>query len=68
MSYLVSDIIMLILVCTSFFMCKGTLYSYAKFKFVVTTVLLAINLALLIYGMVIVGMLPTNFADPDMKE
>jgi hypothetical protein len=52
----------------SFFVCKKALYSYAKFKFLVTTILLIMNLGMIVYGVIIVISLPTKFADSNQSR
>lgn len=61
--YIISDLIQMTMLIGSFFVCKKALYSYAKFKFLVTTILLILNLAMIVYGITIVISLPTQFAD-----
>lgn len=60
--YLISDAIMLSLVCGSYMFYKQALYRYARFKFIFTSVLLTLNFLWLGYGAYIIHNLPTNFA------
>jgi len=58
----------MLLVLGSFFMCKRALYSYAKFKFFATSILLCLNLSMIIYGITIVIKVPIDFAGPSKKR
>ena len=69
LTYIMSDLSMLVIVFISYFFMKRRLYSYARFKFVLTTCILLINYSLLGYGGYIISELPTNFKnDPDLSE
>ena len=59
---------MLSMVCGSFLLYKQALYRYARIKFIVTSVLLLLNILLLGYGAYIIVMLPLDFEDKDMKK
>jgi len=54
---------MLSMVCGSFLLYKQALYRYARIKFIVTSVLLLLNILLLGYGAYIIVMLPLEFDD-----
>lgn len=60
MFYLISDFIMLSLVFASYLFYKQALLRYARFKFIVTSILVILNYLLLGYGAYIVSDLPTE--------
>jgi len=57
---MISDVFNVGLVFGSFIKSKGALYKYARFKFISTTIVMAINLGLLGYGITTIVRFPHN--------
>ncbi|CDW71113.1 zf-rbx1 domain containing protein [Stylonychia lemnae] len=66
--YILSDFIMLAMVCGSFLFYKQALYRYARFKFIVTSILLVLNFLLLGYGAYIIIKLPLDFDETELAS
>jgi hypothetical protein len=63
--YLISDFLAIIIVLASLLISHGTLYNYARYKFVMTSVTLIINIVLLGFGIAFIVKLPHNTIGDD---
>eukprot|EP00347_Sterkiella_histriomuscorum_P002711 403367102 len=59
---------MLSLLCGSYMFFNKTLYRYARFKFIFTSILLTLNFLWLGYGAYVIHNMPTDFEDGDVSS
>jgi uncharacterized protein (DUF486 family) len=65
MCYLISDFLAILVVLVSLLISKGTLYTYARYKFYMTTLTLIINVVLLGFGIAFIIKIPHNTIGDD---